>query len=48
MAERDEEQAGLCDICHRRPAALRVTVSENGRARGAEGGESPGARGGRH
>src|SRR5438132_11006262 len=33
MAERDEEQAGLCDICHRRPAALRVTVSVNGRRR---------------
>src|SRR5207237_1499433 len=33
MGERDEEQAGLCDICHRRPAALRVTVSENGRRR---------------
>src|SRR5207248_1158590 len=24
---------GLCDICHRRPAALRVTVSEDGRRR---------------
>src|SRR5438270_8269239 len=33
MADKDEIRAGLCDICHRRPAALRVTVSENGRRR---------------
>jgi ATP-dependent Clp protease ATP-binding subunit ClpC len=33
MAERDETKAQLCDICHRRPAALRVTVVENGRRR---------------
>jgi ATP-dependent Clp protease ATP-binding subunit ClpC len=33
MADRDENQAQLCDICHRRPAALRVTVVENGRRR---------------
>src|SRR5256885_16845237 len=33
MADRDETRAGLCYICHRRPAALRVTVSENGRRR---------------
>ncbi|ABS27505.1 ATP-dependent Clp protease ATP-binding subunit [Anaeromyxobacter sp. Fw109-5] len=31
MAERDA--GALCDICHRRPAAVRVTVSENGRRR---------------
>ncbi len=33
MAERDVDQAGLCDICHRRPATVRVTVSENGKRR---------------
>src|SRR3954469_2484806 len=33
MAERDETKAQLCDICHRRPAAFRVTVAENGRKR---------------
>jgi ATP-dependent Clp protease ATP-binding subunit ClpC len=34
MAERPRsETSGLCDICHRRPAAVRVTVSENGRRR---------------
>jgi hypothetical protein len=33
MADRDENQAQLCDICHRRPASLRVTVAENGRRR---------------
>ena len=33
MAERDETKAQLCDICHRRPAAYRVTVVENGRRR---------------
>src|SRR5438874_11873242 len=33
MADRDENQAQLCDICHRRPAALRVTVVDNGRRR---------------
>src|SRR5256886_17016353 len=33
MAERDETKAQLCDICHRRPAAFRVTVAENGRRR---------------
>jgi len=33
MADRDENKAELCDICHRRPAALRVTVVENGRRR---------------
>ena len=27
MADRDENKAQLCDICHRRPAALRVTVA---------------------
>src|SRR5512133_454081 len=32
MAERDDG-AKLCDICGVRPAALRVTVSENGRRR---------------
>jgi ATP-dependent Clp protease ATP-binding subunit ClpC len=31
MAEREE--GTLCDICHRRPAAVRVTVSEDGRRR---------------
>ena len=33
MAERDENQARLCDICHRRPAALQVTAVDNGRRR---------------
>src|SRR3954465_6487409 len=33
MAERDETKAQLCEICHRRPAAFRVTVAENGRRR---------------
>ena len=34
MAEsRRDAEAGLCDICHRRPSAVRVTVSENGRRR---------------
>jgi ATP-dependent Clp protease ATP-binding subunit ClpC len=32
MAERDL-QAGLCDICHRRPATVRVQVTQNGRKR---------------
>src|SRR5437870_1980753 len=36
MAERDETKAQLCDICHRRPAAFRVTVVENGRRRRLE------------
>jgi ATP-dependent Clp protease ATP-binding subunit ClpC len=36
MAERDETKAQLCDICHRRPAAFRVTVAENGRRRTLE------------
>src|SRR4051812_32207942 len=31
MPEREDEE--LCDICHRRPAAVRVTVNENGRRR---------------
>src|SRR5882762_8703809 len=33
MAEREQVQAGLCDICHRRPAAVRVTVVEEGQRR---------------
>ena len=33
MAERDETRTQLCDIDHRRPAAYRVTVAENGRRR---------------
>src|SRR6266850_3824444 len=33
MAERDQEQLGLCDIDHRRPAVVRVTVSQNGKRR---------------
>src|SRR4051812_23315806 len=33
MAERDGTKAQLCEICHRRPAAFRVTVAENGRRR---------------
>jgi ATP-dependent Clp protease ATP-binding subunit ClpC len=34
MAEkRDREAGALCDICRKRPAALRVTVSENARRR---------------
>ncbi len=34
MAQRPEEGTQrLCDICHQRPAAVRVTVSENGRRR---------------
>src|SRR5712671_2912479 len=33
MAEREQVQAGLCDICHRRPAAVRVTVMEDGQRR---------------
>src|SRR5512145_1416167 len=35
MAERPEKgiEGRLCDICHRRPAAVRVTVVENGRRR---------------
>src|SRR5205807_303998 len=36
MAELDETKAQLCDICHRRPAAFRVTVVENGRRRALE------------
>src|SRR5438105_4910283 len=36
MAELDETKAQLCDICHRRPAAFRVTVVENGRRRRLE------------
>src|SRR5438552_1075857 len=36
MGERDETKAQLCDICHRRPAAFRVTVVENGRRRTLE------------
>jgi ATP-dependent Clp protease ATP-binding subunit ClpC len=32
----DREAGALCDICHRRPAALRVTLSENGRRRTLE------------
>src|SRR5882672_8940752 len=36
MAERNETKAQLCDICHRRPAAFRVTVVENGRRRTLE------------
>src|SRR6267154_2858301 len=33
MAERDEVQGKLCDIDHRRPAQVRVTVIENGQRR---------------
>jgi ATP-dependent Clp protease ATP-binding subunit ClpC len=33
MAEREQVQAGLCDICHRRPAAVRVAVVEDGQRR---------------
>src|SRR4051812_20950917 len=36
MAERDGTKAQLCEICHRRPAAFRVTVAENGRRRTLE------------
>src|SRR6267142_4319599 len=36
MEERDETKAQLCDVCHRRPAAYRVTVVENGRKRTLE------------
>src|SRR2546428_10789611 len=36
MAELEETKAQLCDICHRRPAAFRVTVVENGRRRRLE------------
>src|SRR5216684_4315199 len=33
MADRDEVQGRLCDIDHRRPATVRVTVVENGQRR---------------
>src|SRR5437870_13408735 len=33
MAESDEVQGKLCDIDHRRPAVVRVTVIENGQRR---------------
>ena len=33
MAESDDLQGKLCDIDHRRPAAVRVTVIENGQRR---------------
>ncbi len=33
MATRDQDQAGLCEICRRRPAAFRVTVVEDGQRR---------------
>ena len=33
MADRDEVQGRLCDIDHRRPAVVRVTVIENGQRR---------------
>ncbi|HEX9602585.1 MAG TPA: Clp protease N-terminal domain-containing protein, partial [Myxococcales bacterium] len=33
MADRDEVQGRLCDIDHRRPATIRVTVIENGQRR---------------
>src|SRR5438445_4741330 len=33
MADRDEVQGKLCDIDHRRPAVVRVTVIENGQRR---------------
>ena len=33
MADRDDVQGKLCDIDHRRPAVVRVTVIENGQRR---------------
>src|SRR6266436_4679969 len=33
MAETDELEGRLCDIDHRRPAVVRVTVMENGQRR---------------
>src|SRR5438105_12706453 len=33
MAESDDVQGRLCDIDHRRPAVVRVTVVENGQRR---------------
>src|SRR5207253_6210286 len=33
MAETDELEGRLCDIDHRRPAVVRVTVVENGQRR---------------
>src|SRR2546429_7420606 len=37
MAESDEVQGKLCDIDHRRPAVVRVTVIENGQRRTLNG-----------